>query len=330
MKKLYTSAKLLGITVALSFSHYSFSQVTVDFEDLLTQVDTFWNASDGNPSYVSNGATFQINYDQSFMSWDGFAISSMRDDTTAGWVNQYSSYSGSGHNSDDYAVFFPGFGATRYIEFSSDVNFTGFYINNSTYSAISMRDGDQFAKQFGSPNGADGQPDGTNGEDWLLLSIFSVDDLGNRIDSTGFYLADYRFPNVQDDYIIDQWTYVDLAGLQSGRKLEFSFSSSDIGQFGINTPTYFVMDDFTFDPVLSIQESSLEKLLLYPNPVKDQFTIKGSDIDEIRILGLDGKEVFRRKGVPNDISILHLPQGVYVVEALKNGQLKSRTKLVKE
>lgn len=320
----------MGITVALSFSQSLFSQITVDFENVLNQVDTFWNASNGAPSYSSNGATFEINYDQNFMSWDGFAISSMRDDSTAGFGNQYSSYSGSGHGSDDYAVFFPGFGATRFIDFGGEVNFNGFYINNSSYAAISMRDGDQFAKQFGSPNDANGQPDGTNGEDWFLLSIFSVDDMGNRLDSTGFYLADFRFPNNQDDYIIDQWTYVDLSGLQSGSKLEFDFSSSDVGQFGVNTPTYFVMDDFSFDPVLSVTENQIQKLSLFPNPATTFFRIRGIDYDYLRIVDLNGKEVETISGMPHDISILKLDPGIYLVETFLGNMITARTRLVKE
>ncbi|MCB0477106.1 MAG: DUF4465 domain-containing protein [Crocinitomicaceae bacterium] len=330
MKKLYTSAKLMGITVALGFSSSLFGQVTVDFENLLTQVDTFWNGSDGNPSYVANNATFELVYDMNFASWDGFALSSMRDDTTAGWGNQYSCYSGSGHSSEAYAVFFPGFSGTRYIDFGGDVNFTGFYINNSTYTAVSMRDGDAYAKQFGSPNDANGQPDGTNGEDFLLLSIFSVDVLGNRLDSTGFYLADFRFPNSQDDYIVDQWTFVNLSGLQSGRKLEFTFTSSDVGQFGINTPTYFVMDDLTFNPILSVSEASISKLNLYPNPASTSFQIVGNEMDEIRIMDLSGKVVLHQTGILSDIAILQLKSGVYIVDAFENGQLKSRGKLIKE
>ncbi|MEZ4936748.1 MAG: DUF4465 domain-containing protein [Crocinitomicaceae bacterium] len=330
MKKLYTSAKLMGITVALSLSPSLFGQVTVDFEDRLTQVDTFWNGSDGNPSYSSNGAVFNLLYDMGFMSWDGFALSSMRDDTTSGWGNQYSSFSGGGHSSEDYAVFFPGFGGPKFIEFATDVNFAGFYINNSTYAAISMRDGDAFGKQFGSPNNADGQQDGTNGEDWFLLSIFSIDAMGNRQDSTGFYLADFRYPNSQDDYIVDQWTYVDLSSLTAGRKLEFSFSSSDVGQFGINTPTYFVMDDFSFNPVLGFEENSVEQLKIYPNPTPQSFQIFGVDYDEVRILDFAGRLVLQASGNSSDIAVTQLNKGVYFVEAYDKNILKARGKMIKE
>ncbi len=330
MKKLYTSAKLMGITVALSFSQFLNAQVTVDFEANLSQVDTFWNNSNAAGPYVESDVTFSINYDSTFMSWDGFALSSMRDDTTAGYGNQYSSYSGDAYSGLTYGVYFPGFGAPNYIEHQSDVQFDGFWVNNSTYAALSMRDGDMFAKQFGSPNGPDGQPDGTNGEDWFLLSVFVLDALGNQLDSTGIYLADYRFSDPQDDYILDQWTYVDLSGLSAGRKLGFDLTSSDVGQFGMNTPAYFVIDDLTIDGSLSIQENELQLATVYPNPASESFRIKGGDYDEIRIRDLNGRLVQVMNGVQNDISILRLNSGIYLVETYSNNRIQSRTKLIKQ
>ena len=58
-----------------------------------------------------------------------------------------------------------------------------------------------------------------------------------------FYLADYRFENNGDDYLIQDWTWVDLTGLGAATQLEFDLDSSDVGQFGMNTPAYFAIDD---------------------------------------------------------------------------------------
>lgn len=330
MKKLYTSAKLLGVTVALGFSQFSFAQNTVDFENYLIQVDTFWNNSNAVGPYESNDVIFHIDYDSTYSIFNGFALSSMRDDTTAGYLNQYSSYSGDAYSGDSYAVFTPGYGAPYLAEHDYDVQFESIYVNNSTYSALSMRDGDMFGKQFGSPNNAEGDSDGTNGEDWFLLSILVLDADNNQLDSTGIYLADYRFPNSQDDYILDDWTYVDLSGLAPGRKLSFVLTSSDVGQFGMNTPAYFVLDDLTIDGTLKAPSYELEKLLVYPNPASQSFRIAGGDYDEVQLRDLSGKVVLNVHGSPNDISILKLKSGIYLVETLKAGQIQSRTKLVKK
>ena len=61
------------------------------------------------------------------------------------------------------------------------------------------------------------------------------------------YLADFRFGDNSQDYIIDAWTAVNLSSLGQVKTLEFSVSSSDTGDFGINTPTYFAIDNIAID-----------------------------------------------------------------------------------
>jgi hypothetical protein len=61
-----------------------------------------------------------------------------------------------------------------------------------------------------------------------------------------FYLADYRS---DEDYIINAWTWVDLTGLGAVYGLEFSLSSSDNSDYGMNTPAYFAMDNLETVPV---------------------------------------------------------------------------------
>ena len=41
---------------------------------------------------------------------------------------------------------------------------------------------------------------------------------------------------------MDQWTRVDLSSLVGARKLQFELESSDVGEFGMNTPAYFALD----------------------------------------------------------------------------------------
>jgi hypothetical protein len=116
-----------------------------------------------------------------------------------------------------------------------------------------MRDGDSFAKKFGGPDGTD--------PDYFRLIISGYDQYGDYTGTIVFYLADFRSPNADDDYILDQWTWVDLASLGSVVNLEFTMESSDAGLFGINTPTYFAIDNLTtasgsMDVVLDIMPGS--------------------------------------------------------------------------
>ena len=96
-----------------------------------------------------------------------------------------------------------------------------------------MLDGDAFAKQFGGVTGDD--------PDYLLLTLTGLHADGST-DSTEFYLADFRFADNAQDYIVSQWTWADLSVLGPVVGLEFALSSTDSGQFGMNTPSYFAMD----------------------------------------------------------------------------------------
>ena len=61
-------------------------------------------------------------------------------------------------------------------------------------------------------------------------------------ESVDFYLADYRFVNNADDFIVSNWTYANLTDLGVVDTLQFSLASSDVGDLGMNTPAYFAMD----------------------------------------------------------------------------------------
>jgi hypothetical protein len=108
------------------------------------------------------------------------------------------------------------------------------YITNSTYTALSMKYGNQFAKEFGGKTG--------NDPDWFKLSIWGKLN-GNETDTIDFYLADFRFDDNSKDYIIQTWQWVELSSLGKVDSLMFALSSSDTGQWGMNTPAYFCMDN---------------------------------------------------------------------------------------
>ena len=113
-------------------------------------------------------------------------------------------------------------------------------VTNTTYAALTMLNGSYPATKFGGDDG--------NDEDYFKLIITGLDDGGSAVGTQSFYLADYRFADNSLDYIVDEWTTIDLTSLAGARKLEFSFESSDVGNYGINTPTYFAMDNLVITP----------------------------------------------------------------------------------
>jgi hypothetical protein len=208
------------------------AQPLATFEDLYLPAGQFWNGSDNSGSFSSGGIKFNNSY--YMQSWSGFAYSNITDIVTQGYDNQYSSIARRGNDgSSNYAVCYPAPSAVA--EFASTTKLSGLYVTNSTYAYWSMKKGDLFSKKFGGESGDD--------PDFFKLTIEALDENNTAVDEVVFYLADYRFTDPTKDYIINQWTWVDLSGMKEARKLRFSLSSSDNGQWGMNTPSYFCLDD---------------------------------------------------------------------------------------
>jgi hypothetical protein len=307
MKKIYL------LVAAISFSSLISAQMVADFENFTLTPDSFDNGSAGSGSFIDGQIEFYNYYDAGWMSWNGFSISNITDNTTAGWGNQYSAFPGSGLNSSNYAIFYP----DGTINFLSNFEFgtiDSLFITNTTYTAISMRDGDDFAKQFGSSLNANGVDDGTNGEDFLKVWIIAEGGNGSDKDSIEFFLADYRFSDNSQDYIIDQWTKIDLTGILFPiYSIRFRFESSDNGDFGMNTPSYLAIDNVAYQPYLGVAEKE-NVFHVYPNPVKDILNLKGSE-GEIRVFNLKGELLTVSEHIlESQIDFSDFDSGVYFIE----------------
>jgi Domain of unknown function (DUF4465) len=233
---------------------------TIDFEDVEMANERpyagpgggrYWSGlqppSNGsiNSSYSTGGARFLNNNSEccgGAVFWDGFAYSNTTDTTTQGNGNEISAYAGGGAgNSANYAVAYAGGVNAPRIEFDVPTLLQSAMLTNTTYTALSMRDGDFFAKKFGGANGTD--------PDFLKLTITGRDAANVSTGTVDFYLADFRADDSAQDYILDVWSAVTLTSLGQVSALEFSFASSDVGQFGINTPVYFALDNIQAVPV---------------------------------------------------------------------------------
>ena len=281
----------------LGFVHNSQAQIAT-FETIELDSTGFWNGADGAGNYTEEGFSFFNLYDDSWGSWSGFSISSVQDDTIGTWANQYGVNTGMAYSGDNFAV------ATNGASVSVDLKtLDGFYITNSTYATQSMLHGDAFAKQFGGVSGDD--------EDWYMLSVVGmVDTLAT--DTIEFYLADYRFADNTEDYIVNDWTWLDLSSLGNITSLHFNWSSSDNGDWGMNTPAYFCMDELSVNTV-GVEEVASASFSVYPNPVKNQFTVNTSG--DLLVFDLAGKLVLSTVVSAGEfVSVADLKTGIYFVK----------------
>ena len=315
MKKIYilASALLAVTTLKAQFT-------TIDFEELpLPSEQSYWNGADESGHFLSQNVRFDNFYEVTDWgyNWHGFAYSNMSDTTTPGFENQYSAFAGMGaENTEKYGIFYySSFSpAPDTLAFPSQVQFNTVAVTNTTYAGISMRDGNEFSKQFGSPNGANGAPDGTEGKDFFYVTFYGWDANSNLVDSTEIYLADFRSDNATDHYILQEWTTFDLSKLNGSMYLTFNFTSSDVGEWGINTPTYFALDNLEYAEMVNNTSEHEFITAVYPNPTTENIHVKGSN-GTVRLLDLNGQildEVTHLGHSTLDVS--SYPRGMYIVQ----------------
>ena len=321
MKKMYTLALASIIHVALVAQ----IPVVYDLEDRLSNPESFNNGSAGSADFDLGVIRLTNEYNSEWGGWNGFSFSNITDNISAGWGNQYASYAGGGRDSETYAVFYP----HGTIEMNGPGKIDSFFVTNTAYAAISMRDGDLYSKQFGSIYNANGEVDGTNGEDFLRLWIIVEGMSTLDKDSIEFYLADYRFADDQEDYIVNDWRKIDVSTFgYEVYKVSFRFESSDMGEWGINTPTYFAIDDLSTQYYGSLAEQELI-VEVYPNPVIDRVYIKGEK-GSIELSDVNGNVLVR--GAHHEFSIIEMSNyapGVYFLRIENEKGQKATRKLIR-
>jgi hypothetical protein len=229
MKKLYTCLLLLAQSI------YGFAQTTSTFEALPLDNSGYWIGADGSGGFTNGDAYFENKYSGGYWQ-SGFGYSNHTDVTTVGYTNQYSVYTGSGvGHSNKFAI-----GRNKSIiqlKNSAKTNeVTGFYVTNTTYAALDMKNGSTFSKKFGGTTG--------NDPDYFQLAITGYRNNAVISDTVKFKLADFTFDDNSKDYILSTWRWIDLRPLGVVDSLIFILSSSDVGQYGMNTPGYFAIDHF--------------------------------------------------------------------------------------
>ena len=306
MRKIYFSVFTIFTTLFMN------AQQTIGFEGVILSPESFNYGSSGSGGFIENGVVFSNDYNSSWDSWNGFSISNTTDVTTPGYLNQYSAFAGSGSGSTNYAVYYP----AGTISFAGQgVDVVSIQITNTTFAAISMRDGDAYGKQFGSLTDANGDVDSTNGEDFFKVWIYAHAEDGSKIDSVEYYLADYRFTDNTQDFISNTWETIDLTFIgETVYSLSFDIQSSDVGAWGMNTPAYFAIDNLTINKSTGLSENTISGITVYPNPMADQLHVKGES-GIIEIYDVAGKKVLTSNySGDTTIEVSDLSSGSYTLK----------------
>lgn len=281
------------------------------FEDFINPMtgealadDGYYNGETDQEFFFSSASyTFPVTNSYGGAAWNGFAASN-RTETTFDMASitpdQFNVTSGSGYaGSKIFTIVYPDmYSATEGngagIEDASGSSFKarGMYVNNTAYVVNSIVNGGAY----------EGAPF-TDG-DWLKATAWGTHADGTR-DSVNFYLADYTSPDAQLHYYLKDWTYVDLSKLGDVTKISFWITGSRTGDWGLNTPGYFAIDNFgdIYDGQSAIAKS--ESAAPIATGIKYAHKASGKNAVE-GIYSIDGK---RLNNFVHGINIIRMSDG---------------------
>lgn len=154
--------------------------------------------------------------------FDGVTVSSETANTSTGYEEAFRSTKGGAYAGKNFGVWYPHWGATEDVTCEAHI-IPGFYINNTAYTVEAITKGTcPPARIF------------TETDELKLIITGKLEGevqgtVEVELASNGKYIA--------------EWTYIPLAMLGEVDALAFEITSTDTGEFGINTPTYFCFDN---------------------------------------------------------------------------------------
>jgi hypothetical protein len=288
------------------------AQQTISFENVALSPQGVNNGSDLSGGFTSGDLFFRNYYDPQFFSWEGFSASNKVDSVTAGFSNQYSCYAGSASEGSKFGmayIFGPAY--FRNINPAQPKRLTSLKFTNSTYAALSMKNGDAFSKKFGGASG--------NDPDFFKIRVFNH--FGGQItDSAEIFLADFRSSDNTQDYIVKSWRLANFSFNNPFDSISFKLQSTDNGQFGMNTPSYFCLDEIVITPFTSTEnEITKPAMSVFPNPFQDKISLLVSGgLKQVKLINQLGKEVQIEvigKKERLELTTENLPTGIYYLKA---------------
>ncbi len=339
MKKIAT----LAFICCMASTFTSLAQLTENFDGAtfsLTPNSFYKNTTtdDWQTSGSTPFATFRYHWDTAFGGYwkSGSAFTNVKDTANGTYTNLYGSITNGAFNGSSYVTVKD----SAIIKMNSNaLSLSGFFVTNTTFAYKSIKNGNSFSRKFGDTTGThSGLPQGTY-PDWFKLIVRPFRNGILLNDSVEHYLADYRSAGTANDFIQNNWQYVFCANLPISDSILITMKSSDTGIYGINTPAYFCMDNFTVVNTVGLQElQNVMNISLFPNPTFDNLTLnylaKTETTLSIAIYDVFGKEnlttqIHATIGINRlNLETANLDAGIYFIE-LKEGGISKKIKFVK-
>ena len=221
MRKIFllATAAMLSTAMFAQLQVATFEDVTLPGAESVLHLEATGNIESGSFLFqqeVDNSWGYDLFY--------GNLPTNKSDNTFSSYLDAEKSACGGAYEGSNFVVWTASYTGVNGVTLNEAAVVPGFFVNNTAYAVNSMCNGDGYAKKFGK-------------DDWFKLTINGyLGELG--IDTqVEVYLA-------KDGKYMDKWTYVDLTQFGPMDAITFTMSSSDNGDYGMNTPAYFAMDNF--------------------------------------------------------------------------------------
>lgn len=314
---------------------------TETFEGLTSVIDSgqVLNGKNSLKNYESEFASFQFDWDTSYggywaKNWAASRVIYNKEETSDFAKHLYAAKPGYGCQSPDYDfashsgsknVFLVGqnnSGFRLMTPIDGSLQVVQLRISNSTYAYNSMKFGDFVGKKFSAAD-----------KDSFVLIITGFSNEVKKF-SKRVYLADYRFADTNKNFMLDTWQLVKFNQNETADSLSFTLVSSDNGQFGMNTPAFFVMDNVTVSEFTgSVNKIATQVVRSYPNPATHsiQFQIPSAETNILiyQSNGILCKQTHIQSNL-EAVNIDDLSAGLYVVKLQNALGQTFNTKFIKQ
>ena len=228
MKKLMFAIALMGVVACEPDS--------VDVKPV-PEVEKFENVISAEYAYGYENDTFKLEYfyNEEYAYWGGFVQSKVKDTDPANglFANQYAVYNSAAASGESFMLFYyDAYNEPCDIRLKKDVTLSEVKLNLTTYTYASITNEaiNDFARAF-------------DEGDYLKVVFTSMK--GNEVKGVEeCYVVDFRDGKRE---MATDWNEYLLTNLGEGyNRVRVTIETTDVGEWGANTPLYFAMDDLTY------------------------------------------------------------------------------------
>ena len=228
MKKLMFAIALMGVVACEPDS--------VDVKPV-PEVEKFENVISAEYAYGYENDTFKLEYfyNEEYAYWGGFVQSKVKDTDPANglFTNQYAVYNSAAASGESFMLFYyDAYNEPCDIRLKKDVTLSEVKLNLTTYTYASITNEaiNDFARTF-------------DEGDYLKVVFTSMK--GNEVKGVEeCYVVDFRDGKRE---MATDWNEYLLTNLGEGyNRVRVTIETTDVGEWGANTPLYIAMDDLTY------------------------------------------------------------------------------------